>query len=104
MYLAPSASALMQFPRASKDLLIFDPSLNLAPLFPVTAPCNYPKVNKCKLRESLKPTFSLPARSIRLILATLTSVESPASLSFSLMKTCSTAWDLLLSLLASVAC
>ena len=39
MYLAPSASALMQFPKASKDLLILEPSLNLAPLFPVTAPC-----------------------------------------------------------------
>ena len=38
MYLAPSARALMQFPRASSDLLMFDPSLNLAPLFPVTAP------------------------------------------------------------------
>ena len=41
MYLAPSASALMQFPRASKDLLILEPSLNLAPLFPVTAPCTH---------------------------------------------------------------
>ena len=38
MYLAPSARALMQFPRASSDLLMFDPSRNLAPLLPVTAP------------------------------------------------------------------
>ena len=38
MYLAPSAKALMQFPRASRDLLMLDPSRNLAPLLPVTAP------------------------------------------------------------------
>ena len=38
MYLAPSARALMQLPRASSDLLMLDPSRNLAPLLPVTAP------------------------------------------------------------------
>ena len=59
---------------------------NLAPLLPVT------------------PPFSDPARSMRLILATRTSADRPASLSFILRKTCSTAWERLLSLLASVAC
>ncbi|XP_077865423.1 LOW QUALITY PROTEIN: uncharacterized protein LOC144351995 [Saccoglossus kowalevskii] len=60
---------LMQFPRASSDLLILAPSLNLAPRFVVTV------------------ALSEPAKSISDILATFTSALSPAVRAFCLTNT-----------------
>ena len=59
-----SASALMQFPRASKDLLMLAPSLNRAPLFDVTI------------------ARSDPAKSIRDIFPIVKFACNPAVLSF----------------------
>ena len=65
----PSARALIQFPSASRDLLIFAPSLKRTPQFLVTV------------------ALSDPARSINDILATLTSAETLAVRSFCLTNT-----------------
>ena len=59
-----SASALMQFPRASKDLLMLAPSLNRAPLLEVTI------------------ARSEPAKSIRDIFPIVKFACNPAVLSF----------------------
>ena len=59
----------INLPNASKDLLIFAPSRNLAPLLPVTEP------------------FSEPARSIMDNFATLTSDDKPEQRFFCLIRT-----------------
>ena len=64
------ARALIQFPRANNDLLMFAPSRNLAPLLVVTVP------------------RSEPARSIRLIFPWVTSADKPAAQGFWLTYTC----------------
>ena len=65
-----SANAFMTLPRASKDLLILAPSLNLEPRFLVTV------------------ALSDPARSTRQSLAIRTSVEILAVRSCCLTNTC----------------
>ena len=61
-YLDPSAKALIQPPKAKRLLLILAPSRNRA-----------------RPREEVAEPRSDPAKSIRDILATLTSAESPAA-------------------------
>lgn len=63
------AKALMQLPSASNDLLMLAPSRSLAPLLVVTV------------------ALSEPAKSIRLILPCVTSVEKPAARGFWLTNT-----------------
>lgn len=65
-----SARAFITLPNAKRDLLILAPSLNRDPMFFVTV------------------ALSDPARSTKHSLATLTSVEMLAVLSFCLTKTC----------------
>lgn len=55
------AKALIQLPNANRDLLIFAPSLSLAPLLVVTVP------------------LSEPAKSIRLIFPCVTWADRPAA-------------------------
>ena len=64
-----SAKALIQFPRANKDLLILAPSRNRAPRLVVTV------------------ALSDPAKSINDILATFTSVLKPLPLGCCLTNT-----------------
>jgi len=65
----------MQFPKASKDLLMFAPSCNLRPQLFVTE------------------AHSDPARSIRANLLYLISTSTPASLSLCSTVTNRIAWD-----------